>query len=271
MITVVNVAGDLSRPSFYAMPTGNNPYVLLANDNPRSRKMEILVRYKNERDASISLSLFEQLNGKLFLERNLQARIPHRITALTVADILGRNDILVATHDKSAAVSTISLASSAGTFDFGNVRSLFTFPDSTASIRSLLCEPPAASERKSIFVILSEPRNAIGIARGKEPGVFRDSLDWIQDVHPLDDAAIDFQDVDGDGIGDLTVLDSERKAIVVYYGKQSGGFEPGKVVCEAPDVLGFAVGALRDDGRRDLVMTHGASGTVSMKFHPFRR
>ncbi len=127
MITVVNLAGDMSRPSFYTMPTGDNPFILLANDDARSRKLEILVRFRNERDASLSLSLFEQLSGKLFLERNLQAKVPDRIMALTVADILGRNDLLVATHARSSGVSTVSLAPSAGTFDFKSVQVAFHF------------------------------------------------------------------------------------------------------------------------------------------------
>ena len=93
---------------------------------------------------------------------------------------------------------------------------------------------------------------------------------WIREVHPQDDASIDLQDVDGDGIGDITVLDSGRKAIVVYYGNRHGGFEPGSVICAAPDVNGFAIGPLRDGRRRDLVLTHGPQGTVSMMFNPFR-
>jgi hypothetical protein len=271
LITVVNFSGDVTRPLFYTMPTGQNPYVLLANDDPRSRKLKILVRYRNEKDASISLSLFEQLNGKLFLERNLKAKIPHRITALTVADILGQNDLLVATHDRASGTSTVSLASSAGTFDFKNVRSLFSLSDSSASIRSLACSPLAASERKDIFLVLSEPRNAIGISRGRAEGVFQDSLEWIRDVRPLDDAAIEFDDVDGDGIGDLVVLDSYRKAVVVYYGESRGSFGPPVVVCPAPGVNAFAVGMLRERGPRDLVLTHGTAGTVSISYHPFRR
>ncbi len=271
MITVVNLAGDMSRPSFYTMPTGDNPFILLANDDARSRKLEILVRFRNERDASLSLSLFEQLSGKLFLERNLQAKVPDRIMALTVADILGRNDLLVATHARSSGVSTVSLAPSAGTFDFKSVQSLFTFDDSTASIRSLMCGSSTASEGNNIFVVLGDPRNAIGIARGKGPGMFLDSLEWISDVRPLDDASVDLQDVDGDGTKDVTVLDSGRKAIVVYYGEREGRFGPANVVCEAPDVNGFAIGPLRDHARRDLVLTHGPSGTVSITFNPFRQ
>lgn len=271
MVTVVNLPADLSRPSFYAMPTGENPYVLLANDDPRSRKLEILVRYKNEHDRSLSLSLFEQLSGKLFLERNLQAKVPHRITALTVADILGHNDLLVATHDRSSGMSTVSLASSSGAFDFKNIHSLFAFSDSTASCRLLACAEPASSGRKNIFVVLSEPRNAIGIARGKGEGAFQDSLEWISNVRPLDDAAIEYQDVDGDGISDLTVLDSVRKAVVVYYGQPDGRLAAASVVCPAPDVSGFAIGSLREAGRRDLVLTHGSTGTVSMIFQPFRK
>jgi hypothetical protein len=271
LITVADLAGDLTHPSFYAMPTGDNPYVLLAHDDPRSRKLEFLVRYRNERDASISLSLFEQLSGKLFLERNLQAKVPHKITALTVADILGRDDLVVATHDRASGLSTVSLAASTGTFDFGNVQSLFSFVDSTSSIRSLMCGPSAASEKKNIFVLLTEPRNAIGISRSTGPGTFQDSLEWIRDVRPLDDAAIDLQDVDGDGISDLTVLDSMRKAIVVYYGDRDGRFGPPSVVCPAPDVNGFAIGSLREGGRRDLVLTHGSKGTVSITVNPFRQ
>jgi len=271
MITVVTFTGDHTRPALYTMPTGDNPYVLLANDDPRSRKLEILVRYRSERDASLSLSLFEQLSGKLFLERNLKAKVPNRITALTVADILGRNDLLVATHDRSSRLSTISLAPSSGTFDFRNPQSLFAFSDSTSSVRSLLCSGPPALEKKDIFVILSDPRNAIGIARGKGKGAFRDSLQWINGVHPLDDAALQYEDVDGDSIGDLTVLDSEKKAIIVYYGERDGRFGPARVICRADDVNGFAIGSLRRNGRCDLVMTHGRTGTVSMTFNPFRQ
>ena len=269
-ITVVDLAGDLAHPSVYSMPTGDNPFVLRGHDEPRTRKLEILVRYKNPTDASLSLSLFEQLSGKLFLEHSLHAKVPHRISALTVADILGHNDLVVATHDRSSGFSTVSLVRSAGTFDFKDVQPLFSFADSTSSTRSLLSGSSTASAKKSIYVTLGEPRNALGVSRATGPGTFQDSLMWIRDVHPQDDASIDLQDVDGDGISDITVLDSGRKAIVVYYGNRHGGFEPGSVICAAPDVNGFAIGPLRDGRRRDLVLTHGPQGTVSMMFNPFR-
>jgi hypothetical protein len=271
LITVVNLFGDLTHPAFYAMPTGDNPYVLRANDDPRTRKFEILVRYKNERDASLSLSLFEQLSGKLFLERNLHAKVPHRIMALTAADIIGHNDLVVATHDRASGLSAVSLVRSSGKFEFKNVQPLFSFVDSTSSVRSLLCRSSAGSPTSEIYVVLGEPRNAIGVSRATAPGTFSDSLLWIRDVRLRDDASIDFQDVDGDSVHDVTVLDAGKKAIVVYYGTRDGRFEPPSVICAAPDARGFAIGSLVEHGRRDLVLTHGAQGTVSMLFHPFRR
>ena len=272
-ITVIHLADEISRSVTFAIPTGINPYVLGAREDSITRNLEIFVRNSDPRDASASLSLFNQISGQQFLERSLRPSLPNKILALTVDDFTSNrtNDLVFATHDKISRKSTISIAPSSAGFDFKNIKRLFSYSDSLASTRSIVAGYIDGDPYKDIVVILAPPRNLLVFGFGRGDGTFRDSLEWVRDVEPLNDDAIVLRDVDGDGNVDITVLDTARDAVVVRYGTGGGRFGPPSVICAADGINAIAIGALREANVHDLILSNGKKGTVSIMFAPFRR
>ncbi len=272
-IAVVDLNRDLGRSVKFSVPTSAQPYALYASNSRESSDLEILVRSRNPRDGSVSLSLFEQLSGRQFLERSLQANLPNRITALTVADFLekGLYDMVFATADKRERTTSIFLASGSTSFDFKTVKRLYEFSDSTWSTRSIVSGFLDGDEHKDFLIVLGPPRNQFAIGYGQGNGTFRDSLAWVDDVHPAQDDEIVLRDINGDGRVDIAYLDAERRAVMVLYGTGRRQFAAPVEVCPAPGVSSFAIGTLRSSSSNDLVLSSTTKGTVSVIFAPFRR
>ena len=273
MLTVVRLSDTMNHSPSFTIPTGSNPYVLLATEDSATGDLELLVRYSNPQDGSRSLSLFEQIGKGQFLERSIRSDAPKTISGLTVGVLGGKGEyeLVFVSNDRTSKKSTISVALSASNFTFASSTPLFSYADSTASTQSVLPGYVDADSFKDFVLLVGPPRNAIGVVYGRGQATFRDSVEWIPEVQPLNDDAIVFRDVDNDGHGDMTLIDSVRKEIVVLYGMIDGQFGPPVRIHSARGVMAIGVAPLREPKVQDLVFTNSDKGIVAILFHPFRR
>jgi len=271
-ITVLQQSDERPATALYTIPTGAHPYVLLVKSDPLSHALELLVRYKDSRSGSPSLSLFEQISGEHFVERSLRASLPKRITALTVDDVTnnGQYDLLYAVHNPALAQTTVNIAFSTSGFNFSTGTALFRFPDSSAATYALLTGYVDSDTSEDLIVLKGGRPPGLGIAYGLGGGAFRDSLDWMWGVRPTTDDGVVIRDVNGDGRNDLVVLDDVRKAVVVMYQKPDGSFRPPAIVAAGPDLRSLRVASLRTPGVHDLILSHGDQGKITILFDPFR-
>ena len=272
-ITIVQLGDEIQLSSSFIVPTGSNPEVVLANEDPSTRQLEMLVRCKDPMDSSPSLSLFTQISGGQFLERSIRSNLPDMITALTVDEFSqkGRYDLFVVSHNKTSRRSTISMGIAEREFDFRTTKPLLSFPDPLATTHSIFTGFVNGDGYKDIVVCLGSPRNELGILYGRKEGLFRDSLEWVRNVHPLSTDAVRLSDVDGDGYVDITLIDAIRNSVIVFYGRENGRFGAPVHICSARDITAICVAGLRRQGVQDLVLSHRLQGTVSIIWDPFRR
>ncbi|MEW6510703.1 MAG: VCBS repeat-containing protein [Bacteroidota bacterium] len=268
-IGVVRWGSDVTAASIFAIPTGPRPHVLYAWQD--SSSLRILVRYLPLRSEPVSLSLFEQISGKQFLEHSLQASLPERISAATVGRIGATSySIAIASHEKSTRQTSLVLAYADRSLTLGPLHQILSFADSASATRGIATASLSRPGSRDFLLFLGKPSNAIGVAYESAPGSYRDTLEWIRNVRADGEDHIVALDVDGDGWPDLTVRNGVTDEIVTFYGGP-GGFGPGESVCNALGVDSFAIAPLIDPRRKDLVLTRPADGTISLKFHPFRR
>jgi hypothetical protein len=272
-VTIVRFEPDSNRYGTTAVPTGARPYVALAKQDSSGATLEMLVRYEHGRDRSLSLSLFEQTGARQFIERSLRPSVAGRVVALTVGDVLrnGLYDLVFATRERSEGLCALSLAKSESGFDFRSVSRLLTFADTGGTTHSLATGFVNPDDHKDILVLSGAPRNAIGILYGNGDGVFRDSLEWIRNIRPLDEDVVLLRDLDGDGLRDIAFLDERREAAVAVYQRAEGGFQQPVVVCPAKGATGIRIASFRNPREQDLVLAWGEKGTVSVTFDAFRK
>lgn len=268
-IDVVTWESDPSSATSLSIPTGPRPYTMRAWSD--SLSLRVLVRYPPRGDAPVSLSLFEQLGGRQFLERSLRASLPERLAAVTVdrASATSYTVSFIST-DKTARASSVVEAPADRSFSLGQVRQILTFADSVSATRGLIPASLSVPGRRDLIIVFGKPVNALGLAYRTPEGAFRDSLEWIRNVRVEDDDDIVVEDVDGDGRPDITVRNDVREEVVTYYGSP-GGFDPGVTICSARGVRAIAVAPLITPSQQDLILSHQAEGTVSIMFDPFRR
>ncbi len=268
-IGVVTWESDPSGAVSFSIPTGPRPYTMRAwND---SLSLRVLVRYPPRGDAPVTLSLFEQLGGRQFLERSLRASLPERLVAVTV-DIAAASPYTVSyiSTDKAARVSSLFEAPADRSFSLGPIRQILTFPDSVSATRGLIPASLSIPGRRDLIIVFGKPLNALGLAYRNADGSFRDSLELISDVRIEEDDDIVVADVDADGRPDITVRNDALEEVITYYGG-SGRFDRGVPICSARGVRAIAIAPLVTPSIQDLVLSHQAEGTVSIMFNPFRR
>ena len=79
-------------------------------------------------------------------------------------------------------------------------------------------------------------------------------------------SAVQFADLNGDGIADLIVVNSGSNNILVYLGLGNDEFGPAHRFFVGTDPTGITVGDLNGDGFRDLVVANEGSNDVSIWF-----
>ncbi|MFN0158846.1 MAG: FG-GAP repeat domain-containing protein [Bacteroidota bacterium] len=270
-LTVIKFKQNPSGHESFTIPAGVNPYVVLARED--SGSLEILVRYSAMPARTPSLSLFEQISGRQFVERSLRANLPNWIVALTVDDLTGNGkyDLVCATHSEASRTTIVSVGSTKREFDFTTIQKTFEYSDSTGSTRGIATGFVDSDSAKDIVVFIGEGKGAIIIAYGEGDGTFRDSLEWIRDVTPLHEDALLITDVDMDGYNDIVFIDQKRSSVLALYQRTGGGFQAPIKVISAVGVRAIRVGQFVKQGQQDLVVSHGDRGMVSIIPHAFRR
>ena len=219
----------------------------------------------------MSLSLFEQISGRQFLERNLRASLPARISALTVDRSDSESyDVCFVRTDRPSRQATVSIASAGRDFAIGRIRPLLSYADSAGATSGIIRASLRSSASRDLILCFGKPVRALAVAYGRGDGSFGDSLEWIPDVSIDGESDIIVRDVDRDGWRDITVLDVQREAVVTYYGSPAG-FLPGMLVTAARGVSAIGVAPLASPEKNDLVLVREEEGTVSILRAPFRR
>lgn len=272
-ISIVRLADEPGSSTVVTLPSGPNPYVVFARRDSSSDRLELLARYLDAKDGSISLSLFSQIGGGNFLERSIRPKFQGRVSALTVDDFsqAGMYELAFVTHDKSTKQSTLSIAVPVHEFDFKAIKQVLTFADSSSSVRSIVSGFVDDDVNKDLVLILSSPRNSLGIVYGKGGGAFEDSIEFIRNVQPMNEDALILADVDLDGHSDITWLDTGRNAVVTMYGRGNRRFETPVVISAANRVSAIHVARISSIHSLDLIMANSSKGTLSVIQSPFRR
>lgn len=269
MIGVVSWTDSPGHATSFAIPTGTQPYALYAWQDTAS--LSILVRYPPRGTTPVSLSLFEQLSGKQFLERSVRASLPDRISAVTV-DRTGATTYCVTyvSFDDTLRRAFLSTVSADRSFSLGRVEQALSFADSLGSTSSVIPVSLTSPGSRDLVIVLGKPVNAFALARRNREGMFTDSLEWIPNVRIDDDDDVIVKDVDGDGRADITLRNVWAEEVMTFYGS-AAGFGSGTAVCSARGVGAIAVASLVSPGSMDLVFSRSGDGTVSILHAPFRR
>jgi hypothetical protein len=269
-IGVLSLENSPLRASAIAIPTGSQPYVLHAWIDSVSLKM--LLRYAWQEKKAVSLAVFEQITGGQFLERSMRFSPTDRIAAATMERSSDGPTYTVAyiTSSSSGRISTLQSAEVTPLFAIGSIKPGLTFSDSTSSTVGLIPATLRKGGGRDYIVIMGKPVNALMLAYRNPDGSFRGEPEWIKGVSLEGDDDIIVEDVDGDGRPDITVRDESTESIETFYGGPLG-FDAGVRICSARGVRGIAVAPLVSGNVKDLVLSHGDEGTVSILFDPFKR
>ncbi len=272
-ITVSHIDSLINSSNSVSLRTASNPYVVLVKESPFTTGLEMVVRYNETKTASVGMSLFEQIGNGKFVENNLTANFPNRVLAMTADDITGNGqyDLVFASREKLSPRTTIEFATAGAKFNFRSVERLFSFTDSTSSASSIFAGYLNPDSLKDIMVLLGPPRKMLGICYSLGAGEFRDSVEWVTGVYPLNDDVILLQDVNGDARNDITYLDGEKERVCVIYQRPEGGFRTPVTVMHAPGVRGLRIAALKTHDVYDVILSHADKGKVSIVFDAFRK
>jgi hypothetical protein len=256
------------RASSFSVPTGSHPSVLRAWQQPGT--LTILVRNRDKDGGAVSLSLFEQISGRQFLERSLRTNIPEQLLAVT-ADRQGDSSsysVAFARADKATGTSTVSYAIVDPSFFVQAVVPAFSFQDSTESTRSLISARLSPEGTHDMVVVLGKPANALLLAYNSAEATQVQVTNWVYNVAVADDNDLVVSDVDGDGFPDITIRNLATGTIETIYGGKNG-FSRRRAICSARGVRGIAVAPLTTSGLPDLILTRADEATVSVQFSPF--
>ncbi len=270
-LSVIRLHGNASGHELFTIPSGKDPYVVLAKED--SGSIEMLVRYNGANSRSPSLSLFEQISQRQFVERSLRSNLPHSIVALTVDDLTrnGKYNLAFVTHNSDEVTSTMSMAFAEQEFDFKTVKTAFSFADSSGDVRGIVTGFIDADDRKDVLIFMSGSREDMLIAYGNGDGTFRDPLEWIRGVAPLHEDGVLLGDVNQDGRNDIIFIDSKKELVMALYQRATGGFRPPVSICPAAGVRSIRLGQFGNPGQTDLVLSHSDKGKVSIVPSPFRK
>jgi len=267
-IGVVTLDFMSRRASSFSVPTGPRPSVLRAWQQPGT--LTVLVRNQDKDGGAVSLSLFEQISGRQFLERSLRTNIPEQLLAVTADRQRDSSSysVVFARADKSTGTSTVSYAIADPSFFVQTVVPAFSFQDSTESTRSLIPARLTPEGTHGMVVVLGKPAYALLLAYNSAEGTQAQATNWVYNVSVADDNDIVVSDVDGDGFPDITIRNLATETIETIFGGKNG-FSRRRPICSARGVRGIAVAPLTTSGLPDLILTRADEATVSLQFSPF--
>ena len=268
-VGVLTLQEDPLRATSFSIPTGPEPRVIHAWEDTSA--LRILLRYGARNAGARSLSLFEQIGGRQFLERALRASLPERLAVVSMEQEAGREAYTIAyvSSEGQNGKCSLSLADVSKQFSAGPVKQSLTFFDSTSSTTAVIPATLTAGGLRDMIIVLGRPDDALLIALRNPDGSFRPEIERIPDVALATEEDLVVRDVDGDGHPDITVRNTLTDEIQTFFGS-SRGFGRGVRICSARGVRGFAIAPLVVADIQDLVLTRYNEGTVVILYAPFR-
>ncbi|MGA9120533.1 MAG: VCBS repeat-containing protein [Bacteroidota bacterium] len=271
-VRIVTLGGEKRYSSVVTMPAGERPEILEASFNPEDHRIEIMLRSFEDEGRRVTLTFLQQLSRRQFLERTFHPLVSSPVLAVSAIHLGPRRDlaVLFATNNAHSKRTTVYSVRATPTFQFGPVNSLFSFPDSTSRTFLLLWGEQRSETSSTAAVAIGEPVNSIG-AFAIEGDTLARPVHWVGGIRPIDDTALAFEDVDGDGIPDLVVADALQKMVVFLRGLPGGAFAEPEGIAPAGNIGAFAVGRLTRSQGDDLIFTDRRQGTLRLLIDPFRR
>lgn len=270
-VTVMTLPNDMRQVRSFSVPTGGNPYVVASK--VEGGILRFFVRHRSGRDNTFLLSTFEQINPRQFVERSIHPATPTRVIAMRIepgADP-DKYELLYATHERSATRTSIWLGESGPDWDFKRSRMLFSYADSSASTQWVLRTRNRRNPPGDVLVFLGPPRNELGIWYGGELSATGDSLEWIPNIHVASDDGVILEDIDGDGLTDITLLENGRRTVVTVFGKNPPWGRQAVTIARAVGVHSIRTASLSQGGETDLILSHPERGAVSIITNAFNR
>jgi hypothetical protein len=264
-VSILRLSAEGVPDSSMSLSTGAEPYVMRAHHSPAGG-LQVLVRYLRLPTGAVSLSLFEEIAGRRFIERSVRPSVPGRIVALTAGarTSAGRYDVFFAARGTDRGVYRIGAAVSSEGFDLRTVRDVTQIADTGVSAVSLLAARVNNDDFPDILVLTGGPRPRIGILFSRGEAAFDDSLTWIADGAPASDATVQVADVDADGRADIAFLEPSQRAVHVLLQRPDGGFRGPLTVAPALDAGSFLFARLSGGPGLDLIVPHRAHGTITV-------
>ncbi len=266
-IGITRFSRTFERSRLLTVPTESRPALLLAEADPATHRLRILVRNAQNGGSRAPLTLYEEIGGEQFLERTYRSTLPTTITAMTIGDMTAnmKNDLVLALRDRSTRVSMLCIAPADADYDFKTIEPLFTLPDTTTTVRYLWTGTLNGDAHTDLLLYLSQPQPALRIAYGLEDGSLSLDSTWTAGIHLAHEDALSLRDVDNDGDTDIVYLDAERDAVYCMYGIHGGRYTPPQLVIKAHGAEFFAIGTGDPVSGSSIVLSFPSRHTVS--FH----
>ena len=263
---ITRFSGSLENPRLMRIPTESRPVLLLAETDPATQFLRILVRNVQNGSNRAPLALYEEIGGGQFLEHTYRSTAPTMIMAMTVGDFSGtmNRDLVVALRDRATRETTISMAPAQAGYDFRQTQRLFSIADTNVVVRYLWTGPLNDDSHADLLLYLSHPRPMLGYAYGAMAGTLALDSTWTTDVTITKDQALTLRDADGDGRTDIVYLDERRDGVYCMYGSPRGRFSEPRLVTRANGAQSFTLGMFDAALGTSIVLSHSARNTVSI-------
>lgn len=212
-----------------------------------------------------SLTLFQQLGTRRFIERNFRLTIPNTLLGAAVADLNndGFSDVAYIYRN---TVGKYELAVSLGdsSLSFRQKKFSYELPEKDIQ-RSFFWTADFDNDGAlDLLFSFSKHDRMVRLAKGKGTGEFNAPDTIATDVYVEDRSHMQILDLDGDGLLDIVVNDVEKGSIGWLKGKGNRTFEAFHSLVPAPQVSYFAFGDLNGDGIADLAVTLPEKGTLKI-------
>lgn len=212
-----------------------------------------------------SLTLFQQLGPRRFIERNFRLTIPNRLLGAAVADLNndGASDV---SYIYRNAMGKYELAVSLGdsSFSFRQKKFSYVLPEKDIQRSFFWSADFDKDGALDLLFSFSKQDRMVRLAKGKGTGEFNAPDTIATDVYIEDRSHVQILDFDGDGLLDIIVNEVEKRSIGWLRGKGNMAFETFRSLVTAPQLSHFAFGDLNGDGIADLAVTWTEKGTLKI-------
>ncbi|MBI3579881.1 MAG: VCBS repeat-containing protein [Ignavibacteriales bacterium] len=212
-----------------------------------------------------SLTLFQQLGSRRFIERNFRLTIPNKLLGAAVDDLNndGFSDVAYVYRN---TVGKYELAVSLGdsSLSFKQKKFSYELPEKDIQKSFFWTADFDKDGALDLLFSFSQQDRIVRLAKGKGTGEFNAPDTIATGVYIEDRAHVQILDFDGDGLLDIMIYDAEKGSIGWLRGKGNRKFEAFQPLVAAPQVSHFAFGDLNGDGIADLAVTLPEKGTLKI-------